>query len=847
MSVRRLWIPVGVFLLIAVGVTGYWLDKSKDQVIGKALATAAEADTEEVDPHAGKLKNSDGSWKYTNSLIHETSPYLILHAHNPVDWYPWGPEALGLAQEEGKPIFLSVGYSTCYWCHVMERQVFSDPEIAELMNQWFINIKVDREERPDLDEIYMTATHLLTGSGGWPNSVFLTPELKPFFAGTYFPPEDKYGRPGFPRVLTELHEAWENRRDAVQKQAENITSNIRRIQEVRRASPETVKLNRELVNQSLQRIVDSYESDYGGFGRAPKFPPSQDLELLMVEYERTGEDHLLKRVTHTLEMMARGGMYDHLGGGFHRYSTDGKWHVPHFEMMLYNQAQISKAYLHAYKLTGDKQFRYTAEDVFRFVKHTLTSPDGAFYSALDSETDGIEGKSYLWTEKEIREVLGEDTDLFLSVYDLAPMPEGDGKVIFLPRSLKECATDLEISVAALRRRLKPLQTSLLERRQNRKRPLLDTKVLTAWNGLMIDAYAYGYEVLKEETYLLASRKAAEFVWSHLGDSEGNLRRTYNAGEAKYDGYQEDYAFLMRGLLGLYRATGEARYLDQATVLASRMVGLFWDEEGEGFYFTTGKEELIARSKKPHDSAVPSGNSVAAHGLLMLAKETGREGDLEISRRTMQAFAGSMKDNPGAFKSMALAIHRYLKQEKIPVLSLGLDGSKVKFSNLPIPQGKDLIQAEAFLSVDRLVPGETFQAAVSLTIAKGWHINANPASLDFLVPTTFEVNSELPVDVRSVDYPSGKVLRFEFADAPLIVYDGETTIRATVNVDESARTIDSGVLRLRLSYQACNDQQCLAPATIELPLDVRISKGATPSVFLHPEIFGMAPGTSGTKK
>ncbi len=846
LSGRSLWITVGIVLLITVGGAGYWLGKSEDLVDDAGLVIVAKAEAQEVHPHAGKQKNPDGSWKYTNSLIHETSPYLLLHAHNPVNWYPWGPEALERARKESKPIFLSVGYSTCYWCHVMKRQVFSDLEIAELMNRWFINIKVDREERPDLDEIYMTATHLLTGSGGWPNSVFLTPELKPFFAGTYFPPKDRYGRPGFPKVLKGLHEAWEDRRNDVEAQAENIAANIRRIQEGKGASSGTEDLNRELVSRAIRQLVDRYESDYGGFGGAPKFPPSMDLELLMAEYERTGEDRLLKMVTHTLEMMARGGMYDHLGGGFHRYSTDGKWHVPHFEKMLYNQAQISKAYLHAYKLTGEDRFRYTAEDIFRFVKHTLTAPEGAFYSALDSETDGIEGKSYLWTEREIRKVLGKDADLFLDVYALAPMSEGDGKVIYMPRSMKESGEDLGLSVAALRKRLVPLKAALLEVRGKRERPLLDTKVLTAWNGLMIDAYAYGYEILKEEAYLNTSRKAAEFVLAHLGDGEGNLHRTYSDGQVKYDGYQEDYAFLMRGLIGLYRASGERRYLGRAELLSDRMVALFWDEEGGAFYFTTGKEHLIVRTKNPHDSAVPSGNSVAANSLLTLARETSRKDFLEKARVTMQAFAGSLKENPGAFKNMALAIHRYLEREKVPVFHLEFNEREEKISIASVPEGKDLIQTEAFVSVDRLVPGETFQVAVRLKITEGWHINANPASLDFLVPTTLEVNSDLPVDVRSVDYPPGKGVRFEFADEPLSVYEGETMIWAALSLDDSAIPADSGVLRLVISYQACDDQQCLLPTTIELPLEVRIAKKGTQSRFLHPEIFNARAPTVGRK-
>ena len=356
-------------ILVTVAGIGYWQADAEEPTPGQAVAVvpAPEAGLDAIHPHAHKLKNPDGSWKYTNHLLHESSPYLLLHVHNPVDWYPWGPEALERAKQEDKPIFLSVGYSTCYWCHVMERLVFSDPEIADLMNKWFINIKVDREERPDLDEIYMTATQLMTGQGGWPNSVFLTPDLKPFYAGTYFPPEDAHGRPGFPRVLDALHDVWADQRTEVEDRARAISQNIQRIQEGAAPSAGAPGLTRDLVDRVLRHLKDRYDEVNGGFGGAPKFPPSQGLELLMAEYERTGEELLLEMVTHTLDAMAQGGIYDHLAGGFHRYATDGQWLVPHFEKMLYNQAQISKVYLQAYKLTGYPRYRRVAEDILQFV------------------------------------------------------------------------------------------------------------------------------------------------------------------------------------------------------------------------------------------------------------------------------------------------------------------------------------------------------------------------------------------------------------------------------------------------------------------------------------------------
>ena len=408
---------------------------------------------------------------------------------------------------------------------------------------------------------------------------------------------------------------------------------------------------------AIRELSGRYEPAYGGFGAAQKFPPSQELELLMAEYERTGEERLLRMVVQTLEMMALGGMHDHLGGGFHRYSTDGKWHVPHFEKMLYNQAQLSKVYLRAYALTDDERFRHTAEGIFRFVEREMTGSTGGFYSALDSETDGLEGKYYLWTEQEIRDLLGAEADLFFKAYDLSPMPEGEGNVIYMPRSLKITADSLGVSEAVLRGTLASAEALLLGARWKRERPLLDTKILTAWNGLMIDAFAYAYQVLDERRYLRISQDAAEFVLTHLRDGEGNLYRSYKDGETRYRGYQEDYAFLIRGLLGIYRASGEASHLDQAAALADRMAALFWDGERGGFFFTDGRADLIARPKSPYDSAIPSGNSVAAHALLSLGRETGRQDFLDKAQRTMQAFSGAFENNPGPFKHMALAVHR----------------------------------------------------------------------------------------------------------------------------------------------------------------------------------------------
>ena len=524
-----------------------------------------------VAAHVGRAsdapRNPDGTWRYTNRLIDETSPYLLLHAHNPVDWLPWGPEALERSKREGKPIFLSVGYSTCYWCHVMERQVFSDPDIAETMNRWFVNVKVDREERPDLDAYYMTATQLMTQGGGWPNSVFLTPELAPFYAGTYFPPEDGLGRPGFPRVLEALHNAWEDDPTRVRATAARAADAIRRIQSGAAAMETTgagATLDEAVLIAATDGLKAAYDRSSGGFGDSPKFPSESELDLLLARYERTGDSELLDIATHTLTEMARGGIHDHLAGGFHRYATDARWRVPHFEKMLYNQAQMASVYLRAYRITGDAAYRRVVEGIFGFVESVMTSPEGGFYSALDSETHAEEGKSYLWTEREIRDVIGDPADGFLTLYGLERMPEGAGRVLFrraMPLREDSTAPDARVAAAAASR------VALLAARDARDQPLLDTKVLAAWNGMMIRAYAVVASALDEPRYLATAERAADFIYEELRDDDGRLQRTYRLGRARGAAYQEDYAFMASAYLALWQASGKAAHLTRTRRLA----------------------------------------------------------------------------------------------------------------------------------------------------------------------------------------------------------------------------------------------------------------------------------------
>ncbi len=734
------------------------------------------------------LKNSDGSWKWTNRLINETSPYLLLHAHNPVDWYPWGDEALALAKKENKPIFLSVGYSTCYWCHVMERKVFSNPEIAAEMNKNFINIKIDREERPDLDEIYMTATQLLVQRGGWPNSVFLTPDLKPFYAGTYFPPTDMPGRPGFPTILDAVHEAWVTREAEVIESAKQI-SNAIEMATSRGFTPLSGKeFDRSLITGAVDYLRTSYSHAYGGFGTAPKFPSPANLEFLLSEYERTSDDPLLKMVTRTLDMMAYGGMYDQVGGGFHRYSVDAKWLIPHFEKMLYDNAQLAKVYLQAYQLTQEPRYRRVAEEIFSFIFREMTAPEGGFYSALDAETDAEEGKYYVWTADEIRKILGKKgAARFADVYGVDKKGNFEGKsVLYVPEG-----TAAEGSLKALA----APREKLLEARFKREYPLLDTKVIVNWNGLMIDALAYGYQVLGEERYLAAASKAARFILDTMRKPNRELLHTYTDGVVKQDAYLDDYAFFVRGLLGLHQATGEEQWLNSAKTLTDKMIQLFWDDKNGGFYYTKADaKHLIVRTKKPYDSAIPSGNAVVVKNLLGFGADY-----RDYAEKTLRSFAESMAQNPSSFMYMHFALNHYLtlEENKDPAaLSMVTATAKVK-------QKDDKV----------------FNVELQLKIAAGWHINANPAGQDNLIPTTVTVEADASIEIVDIAYPKGRTTRFEFSNEALNVYEKSLTIQLRLKQKPNVRREQNTPIILQLTYQPCNDTECLLPETLDILLEL----------------------------
>ncbi len=571
--------------------------------------------------------------KHTNSLINETSPYLLQHAHNPVDWYAWGEEAFERARQEDKPVLLSIGYSACHWCHVMEHESFENEEIAKLMNDNFINIKVDREERPDLDQIYMNAVQMMTRHGGWPMTVFLTPEGVPFYGGTYFPPEDRYNMPGFPRVLLGVAETYRSRPDEVTETAVSILTELRNMGQARESN-ET--LNTEILDAAERRIAASYDPVYGGFGNAPKFPAAMNLEFLLRHYHRAGRSETLSMIEHTCRKMAEGGMYDQLGGGFHRYSTDARWLAPHFEKMLYDNALLSRLYLHVYQQTKDEFYKRIAEETLDYVLREMTDERGGFYSTQDADSEGHEGKFFVWTVDDVKEILGEeDGALFCAFYDVTEAGNFEGKnILHVSRSLEEAAKETGVTVERLQEALTRGRRELFEARERRIKPDRDEKVLTAWNGLMLASLAEAAAILERKDYRDAAEKNAQFVLESL-KRDGLLLRTYKDNQSKLNGYLDDYAFYIDGLVALYQATGRLRWLEEARTLSEQMIEEFWDNEDGGFFYT-GKshEELIVRSKDYFDNATPSGNSVAAEVLLHLASLTANE---DYSRKAVTIF------------------------------------------------------------------------------------------------------------------------------------------------------------------------------------------------------------------
>jgi uncharacterized protein len=754
-----------------------------------------------------------------NRLAKETSPYLLLHAHNPVDWYPWGPEAFAKAKAENKPIFLSVGYSSCYWCHVMERESFMDPEIARAINSGFVAIKVDREERPDVDQVYMTAVQVFNnGGGGWPMSVFLTPDGRPFFGGTYFKPGD------FAGLLKAVADAWRDQRPAIEKDADSLADAVRKTSSGPSRTTARVPLTRELAGGGRVALADQFDPEFGGFGfdparpKRPKFPEPVNLLYLLDQHRRDVAGKVgkpnpdpLAMALKTFDAMARGGIRDHLAGGYHRYSTVRDWSIPHFEKMLYDNAQLAEALVLAFETTGDPRWKHEAEATFAFVAKGMTGADGLFYSALDAESEGVEGKSYLWTPDEVAKVLGnaDDYAFFAPKYALDGEPDlEDGHyVLLMPRVIDD---------PAIEARLVPLRAKLLAARNRRPAPSLDDKVLTSWNALMIAAYAEGARVFKDDRYKIAASKAADALLALMTGPDGRLLRTARGGKAKLAAYLEDYAFLTHALLRLHAATGDPKRLAQAKTLADRMIADFADRKDGGFFYTAGDHEtLIARVKDPFDNALPGANGLAIRALVGLGVATGEARYLDEASRALDAFAPSLKQRPHASPLMLLALEEYLDAR--PPADKPDDAPTA-----PLSGARSIVTAQASkVNPSAVAPGEEFDVEVTLTIKDRYHLYANPAGSDEAIPTVISLAPDSGPTLVEVRYPPGESKALDAGGLGMVsIYEKKAVATARLKLPTDARA-GTTTVKFRVRYQACDDRACLAPANLDVPLTIEV--------------------------
>ena len=778
-----------------------------------------------------------------NRLAKEQSPYLLQHQWNPVDWYPWGPEAFAKARRENKPVFLSIGYSSCHWCHVMEHESFESDAIAKLLNENFVSIKVDREERPDVDEIYMRAVQLLTGSGGWPMSVFLTPDQKPFWGGTYFPPDDRGGRPGFASILGALSDTYTGRRSEVEAAADRLSAALRQM-EGGRQFVATGALDRSVPERAIEELIQTYDRHYGGFGGAPKFPPHGALELLLRATSMTPREDLERIIRGTLDGMAMGGIRDQVGGGFHRYATDAIWVVPHFEKMLYDNAQLASVYTEAFARWQNPEYRRVAEEALGWIAREMTSEEGGFFSALDADSEGGEGAYYLWLQKEITDVLGlEEGDLFSRVYGIEEIAnfvdpvtgEEPGNIPYMKRPWPEVARAEGISEDALRARMDRARARLLEVRMQRPAPGRDDKVVTSWNGLMIGAYARAGRVFDRRDYVEAASRAARFVLRALR-RDGRLLRSWRAGESRLPAYLEDHAFLAWGLLDLHEVTGESEWMNEARDLVDAMIDRFWDPEEGGFFFVANDHEsLIARTKEVFDQAVPSGNGMAARLLVRLWLLSGEGRYEEYAAKMFRLFAGILEHAPRAAEHLLLAFMAWSESKPGAVAAASSAGAsesgRGQAAGLapgttesgggargPLARAQ---RGPVIVSADgtrRIRAGESFELRLTLEIEPGWHVqSANPSRND-RAATSVELGLAEGLTPGEMKFPEGSLAPLGGEKLP--VYTGRVTIRVPIQADPSAPRGKTPLVA-RVRFQSCDDKRCLAPEQVELSFSVEV--------------------------
>ncbi|NEX22177.1 DUF255 domain-containing protein [Thiorhodococcus mannitoliphagus] len=768
---------------------------SRSPELQRRLETALAAKGPDYRPRTEHLR-PDGQPLFTNRLIFEGSPYLLQHAHNPVDWYPWGPEAFERARQEGKLVFLSIGYSTCHWCHVMERESFEDVDIARLLNSHYIAVKVDREVHADVDQVYMTAAQLLTGSGGWPLSSILTPEGETLVAGTYFPPAK------FAQLLQKAQSLWEERPEALRAQARQIADAVSRALAV---ESQAAELGDAIVDQAVADTLAQHDDLQGGFGQAPKFPQEPRLSLLLDQALRQDDLQALEAAVFTLKAMARGGIHDQVGGGFHRYSTDNAWLVPHFEKMLYNQAQLARLYVTAWRLIGDPELARVARRILDFVLRDLSSPEGGFYSATDADSEGEEGRFFLWTPAQLAAVLDpEDAELAIALYGVTPGGNFEGRnILHLPVAPEAFAEAQGLTLDELWQRMDRIDQTLYQQRETRTHPHRDEKVLTAWNGMMITALAEAGDALQEPRYVAAAVRAADLLWAKVRSDPGALKRVYLDGRAAQPALLEDYAFLGEGLIALYDITGEPGWLERARELADALWSRFADPDGGGLFMGEAATDtpLMARPKDLSDGAMPSATSAALHLLAALSRRSDDLSDDQRAKSLLASVSGQVQRQPTAFPSLLLALNRLRHGETGPRQSAARGAVRVEARIL------------------RKDPGAA-TLVLELGLRPGWHINAEQPLQDNLIPTRVRLTGDTPEwRLEERRYPPPKILKLGFQREPLAVYEGRVRIEAALE-----RTTDPDVqarpwVPVELRLQACSDALCLPPETLVLQAPV----------------------------
>ncbi len=758
-------------------------------------------------PTTGSARQSQPDDPEPNLLIHESSPYLLQHARNPVRWRPWSSKARQVAAEQDKPIFLSVGYSTCHWCHVMESESFENPQIAQLLNEHFVPVKVDREQRPDLDHIYMLATQMLTGQGGWPNSVWLTPDGRPWFAGTYFPPEDRHGRPGFRTVLVRLAAGWRRQREQIESQADQIAEALRsHCQGPHQAGS---ALSHMLTQNAVAELSESYDRQFGGFGTRPKFPPHGALRLLIDQYDRGKDAGVLSMVTHTLDQIALGGICDHVGGGFHRYSTDERWFLPHFEKMLYDNAQLIRAFADGYRLTGSKMYRQRVEECCRWLRREMTSPEGGLYAALDADSQGQEGRFYLWSYDELMDVLGPSKgECFAQAYGVGKggnfRDEATGEktglnVLHLNESIEQLAACWEVDGCCLDQHFHEQLRMLRDRRERRPRPARDEKIVTAWNAMAISGLAAAWRSLQDEAMLEMALQAEAYCRQHLRQGQKVLRDKTH-GQAGGEGFVEDYALLAQALLDLHEATGQDRFLDDARQLAETLQTRFRDEDGRFWTTTEQHESLLTRTKEPFDNATPSGSAVAVDVLARLAQVTGRPRYMDAARKSLLAVEGFIRRAPAATTTLLLATERYLAaRDRHGQARAGQD---------------QIVHAAARADQTTVEQGQRLPIRIRIEMADDWHIASETLALD--------LDGNRRVSLASVETPTPQ--RMQMGDRTQDVYSGRVEIGAVLQIGPDAQPGPAQVT-VTIGVQPCDSSRCLGPRSLQVPLVLQIAERA----------------------